>query len=230
VRFLRNHRTLSKVSCFLCLVAILAAIPAAISPQGSGDKILSNYELLEKVSASAVRELMENMPMTLDGGVVFLKKVRGVGEIDFVFENVMYEEMKDAGIRISVTDPQYGITNSNSKSYKLSYQIVRMSLKYTKISRNYWVGAKEVDRAAEVDVFVQLIDVATGDVVWVGDANKREKNVIAYSLLDSVEDEEYAFCKPPRNEFRWSRLIEPLAVAGIITGLVFLFFSNQSEE
>ena len=50
------------------------------------------------------------------------------------------------------------------------------------------------------------------------------------SLLDSVEDEEYAFCKPTRNEFKWSRLIEPLAVAGIITGLVFLFFSNQSEE
>jgi hypothetical protein len=75
-----------------------------------------------------------------------------------------------------------------------------------------------------------LIETGSGEIVWVGDTQKRYEDVISYSLLEKVEDPEYSFTRPERKEIRLSRLIEPLVVGGVVIGLVFLFFSNQSNE
>jgi hypothetical protein len=105
-----------------------------------------------------------------------------------------------------------------------------LSVAYTDISRPWWLFSKRVERSAQADMFVQLVDLATGDVTWVGEVHKEYGDKIPYGDLKIVEDPQYDFTRPSRSEFKMSRIFEPIVVGGIVVGLVYLFFSNQSGD
>jgi len=206
---------------------LLVGLPASSTPQGAGENPATNFEILEDISETALDELLANMPAIRRDLVIQVVKARGVGEIDFVFENTLVETMQEAGYRISLDTPAAG---AGEPGYRLTYQIIRFSLTYPEIGRRYIIGAKKVERAAEIGVFAQLADMQSGDVIWVGDTQKRYGDVIPYGYLKRVEVAGYAFTAPERDEIRWGRLVEPVVVTGIVTGLVYLFFSNQEND
>ena len=212
------------------MVALLAVLTTTSAPSEPEERIPTNFEMLEKTAATAVEELLANMPAVQRGTAIELKKARGVGEIDFVFENVLLMRMQETGFRVSIEKAEEAKEQRDDPGYRLSFQVIRMSLAYTRIGRRYWFGAKEVERLTEIGIFAQLVDLDSGDIVWVGDAQKKHQDTIRYGQLRAVEEEQYAFTRPERDELRWSRLVEPIIVTGIISGLVYLFFSNQSDE
>jgi hypothetical protein len=214
----------------VCTVALFVAFTASSAPSEPEERISTNFEVIENTAASAVSELISNMPVVPKGAMIELLKSRGVGEIDFVFENVLLRRMRESGYRVSIMAPEQKGEQQADSRYRLSYQVIRMSLAYPKIGRRYWFGAKEVERLAEIGIFAQLADLGSGDILWVGDAQKKYQDTISYGQLGAVEEEQYAFTMPKRDELRWSRLVEPIIVTGIISGLVYLFFSNQSDE
>jgi hypothetical protein len=230
VRNIRENGRLRKTLCIGCLWLILAALPAYISPQGTGENIPTNFDIVDQISSEAISELLQNMPSLSANDMIILNKEKGVGEIDFVFENALHRLMEDADIDLMAANPSELDTAAAGADYRLSFQLIQLELAYTKIHRPYWFGAKQVTREAEAAVFAKLIDLRSGDVVWVGDTDKKYKDTIAHSMLGTVEDEQYEFTKPPRKEVRWSRIVEPIIVTGIVVGLVYLFFSNQSDE
>ena len=161
-------------------------------------------------------------------GLVVLDKVKGIDDgIDFVFDNLLLKEMKGKGIRVALSSNKKGLKEAR---YRFSYQILKLSIDYPRIARKYWLGTKKVKRNAVSYVFAQMEDLESGDVVWVGESRKDYNDEIDYSLLDAVEDSDYKFTMPERHELKWSKLAEPVVVTGIVAGLVYLFFSNQSNE
>ena len=227
---LRSHKMIRRVTSFLCLFFFVLVHPASSTPLGTDERVLPNYEVLEKLSGEAMVELLSNMPRFPEGSIVYLEKKKGIGEIDFVLENMMLVAFKDAGVKIARLEEEGSEVGEGRHSFRLSYQIIRMSLGYSKIYRRYWLGSKRVEREAQVDLFANLIETGSGEIIWVGDTQKRYEDEISYSMLEKVEDPEYAFTTPERKEIRISKLIEPLVVGGVVIGLVFLFFSNQSNE
>ena len=226
----RSGTSLRRFMVSLCLFSFIGLIPISSASQGTGERVATNFSILEDLSGEALGELIRNMPDIPRGASLYLEKQKGVGEIDFVLENVMIVAFRNAGFKVTEENPRERIPDQPLPAYKLSYQIIRMSLTYPDISRRYWLGAKEVERNAEIDIFAQLIDMESGDIIWVGDTHKEYDDVIGYSLLERVEDPEYDFTRPERKELRWSRLIEPMIVGGVVVGLVYLFFSNQSND
>lgn len=230
MRVFRYRTRLSHMLRVTCAVALFVVFTASSAPSEPEERVSTNFEILEETAASAVGELLSNMHAVPRGTAIELKKARGVGEIDFVFENVLLRRMREAGYRVSIETPAQKDQQRNDPHYRLSFQVIRMSLAYTRIGRRYWFGAKEVERLAEIGIFAQLADLDSGDIVWVGDAQKKYQDTIRYAQLRAVEEEQYEFTMPERDELRWSRLVEPIIVTGIISGLVYLFFSNQSDE
>ncbi len=218
---------MSRIPAIICLVLVFNTFPVSGSP-GAGEKIPTNYEIIEKISLEAIAELRANMPGLAGEKLIFLSKEKGAGSIDIIFKNAMIKTMTNAGMRVAedlVTTKE----GEKTADYRLSYQLIRLDFKYPDIHRSYWVGSKQVDRLAEIGVFTQLTDLSTGDIIWVGETQKKYEDVISYSLLERVEDPQYDFTRPPRKELRWSKLVEPVVVTGIVTGLVYLFFSNQTS-
>lgn len=225
----RDERLLARMAATLCLAIVITTFPAVSSPQGTGEQTITNYGILEKIAGEALDELAGNMPSIARETVILVRKEGGIDkDIDKVFENELVRKMMEAGLRIASSTSNSA--QAEIPEYVFSYQILSYSIKYPDIGRSYWVGTKEVERLAEVSVFVKLLDSDTGEIIWVGEAQKKYEDRIAYSLLERVEDPTHDFTVPVRDEIRWSRFVEPVIVTGIVVGLVYLFFSNQDSN
>jgi hypothetical protein len=230
VRLFRKYGRSQKIIDILVIIFLFSSLSVSSAPQQTGNRIDSNFELLNNISIKAIDEILANMPSIEKEKRVVLVKGRGLGEIDFVFENALLKQTDKAGINVSRKTDITDSTQVSQPNYELNYQLLEMSLTYPEISRSWWIGAKEVERYARIHLFVQLVDIESGDVVWIGETEKTFNDVIPYSFLDKVEDDTYSFTKPERSEFSLSKLIQPVIVTGIVSGLVYLFFSNQSNE
>jgi hypothetical protein len=114
--------------------------------------------------------------------------------------------------------------------YRLEYQAIEFDLRYPKVYRSYLIGGKKVKRSAEVRLLVRLVDPTDGLVVWVGEASRDRDDQFSYGQLEEVEAGLYTFLKPPRSSRKWGKIVEPIAVSAIVVGLIYLFFTNQSDN
>jgi hypothetical protein len=92
------------------------------------------------------------------------------------------------------------------------------------------VGGKKVKRRADVRVNATLSDAQTGQVLWVGEAARENADEFDMDDAARVEQGVYQFARPVVPGSGWGRLVEPVFVTGIIVGLIYLFFSNQSDN
>jgi hypothetical protein len=219
-----------RVVCMICLLAFLAADPLCAAAGNKKAMVPTNFELIEKVSAEAAQEIVSGLGALPGEGIVLLTRSKGAGDADFIMENALVKRLRDTRIRVSLEAPGGEDSTSAIPAYRLSYQVIRLSLAYPRISRRWWFGSKEVERAAKADIFAQLVNLKTSDILWVGESHKKYGDTIRFSMLPSVEEKQYEFTRPPRNEFKMMRLLEPVVVGGIVVGLVYLFFSNQSND
>jgi hypothetical protein len=228
--YFMDRTGICKLLSGLCLFMVFGMVPATTTPQGSGEKLVTNYQILERISTKAIKELTSNMPALPREKLICLHLERSNFDGDFVFTNKLVSIFHELDMRVTTEESKQGDYENDTAGYRFSYQLIKMSLWYPEISRKYWIGVKQVEREAEIAVFAQLVDLKTGDIVWVGDTQKEYGDVIPYSVLDRVENINYEFTQPDRHEVRWGRLVEPVVVGGIVTGLIYLFFSNQSED
>jgi hypothetical protein len=227
-RITRNRGFL-KIVCLICLVSFLQvnASFAAVGKSRAG--ILTNFQIIEAISSDTAKDVIGRIGTLQPETIVLLSKAKSVGAVDFMLDNSFIREMRDAGVRVATESQKKDESIAENPRYKLSYQIIRLSLAYPRVWRKWWLGPREVQRTARADVFVQLIDLATGDILWVRECHKEYNDTIDLSRLKEVEDPQYDFTRPPHNEFKMARLFEPIVVGGIVVGLVYLFFSNQSD-
>ena len=219
-----------KVVCIVCLIAVLGIDPLCAAAAASPRKILTNFQIIEQISSQAVQEIIYGIGTIPRDKIILLNRTKSAGSVDFVLENAFVRDMRAAGIEFAIEAPKKDETVAASGNYRLSYQIIRLSLTYPRISRTWWLGSKRVARVARTDLFVQFSDLATGEVVWVKEIHKEYKDTIHYSDLKLVEEAQYDFTRPARSEFKMTKLLEPLVVGGIVVGLVYLFFTNQSSK
>jgi hypothetical protein len=218
-----------KTVSMVCLMAVLGVDPLFAASEQSKPEIPTNFEIVDRLSAESAREVIAGIGSVGKNDLVLLNKAKTAGNVDFVLENAFVREMRAAGFRFATESAKKDDPVNAGGKYRLSYQIVRLSVAYTDISRS-WLFWKRVERSAQADLFVQLIDLATGDITWVGEIHKQYGDKIPYGKLKAVEDPQYDFTRPSRSEFKMSRILEPIVVGGIVVGLVYLFFSNQSSE
>jgi hypothetical protein len=110
----------------------------------------------------------------------------------------------------------------------LEYRILDLSLAYTGARRWMAVGAKSVDRDAAASLHARLLDGTTHEILWVGSGDARASDRIPGDLLREVGASSYP-CDPPRlNSRGLGRFVEPVVVTAIVTGLVYLFYTNQN--
>jgi hypothetical protein len=115
-------------------------------------------------------------------------------------------------------------------AYVLLYQNVVFDLKYVDSHRSFVVGGKRVERRASVRIMTTLTDPADKHVVWVGEGARDQSDEVDYGDRAQLEQGNYAFNRPVVPAAGWGKYVEPVFVTGIIVGLIYLFFSNQSNN
>lgn len=111
----------------------------------------------------------------------------------------------------------------------LTFQNIAFAVSYPDVYRSHLVGGKHVKRRADVRVHATLTDGQTGRVLWVGEASREREDEFDFGDSARVEQGLYQFSRPVLPGSSWGKIAEPVFVTGIIVGLIYLFFSNQSD-
>ncbi len=110
----------------------------------------------------------------------------------------------------------------------LSYRVSEIEMRYPRVKRKFWLGPKRVDRYARVRIDLRW--KRENDVLWAESVEHYASDRVPFGALRYLENEAYAFAKPELAGGSVGRFVEPLVVAGVIGGLVLLFYANQTGE
>jgi hypothetical protein len=112
----------------------------------------------------------------------------------------------------------------------LEYQTLEFNLVYDKVYRSHLIGGKRVKRLADMKVLAKLVSSSEAEVMWIGEAEAGSSDQFSMSEIGRIEVGTFQFAKPERPTSGWGKLVEPVFVSGIIIGMIYLFFSNQSDN
>lgn len=111
-----------------------------------------------------------------------------------------------------------------------SYRVTDFSFRYADIYRKFLVGPRRIRRLAKIDLHLRLCEDGGRRVVWSENVAHSVSDVIPHGAAYLLESTAFAFARPERTPGVFARMYEPLIVGGIVGGLVFLFYSNQSGD
>lgn len=110
----------------------------------------------------------------------------------------------------------------------LVYRIPEIEMRYPEVKRRFWFGRKRVDRYARMRIDLRLR--RGEEILWAETAEHYASDRVPFGALRYLENTQYSFAQPELPSGSSGRLVEPLVVAGVIGGLVLLFYANQTGE
>jgi hypothetical protein len=187
----------------------------------------SNLDLMTTLTSQVVADLLERLDGERAGRGVTLKAHANTEEYAFI-GSVFERELDERGTR--VYRPAVGQTAAENGMLELHFQALEFSVTYPSIFRSYLIGGKRVRRQADVTIVATLVDPSDGAVLQVEQASREGLDQFKHGDLGDVEEGTPQFVRPEMPSSGWGRVVEPVFVSGIVVGLIYLFFSNQSEE
>jgi hypothetical protein len=179
---------------------------------------------MTELTTEVVNELLPHFSERLAGRAIVLRKYTANEQYQFI-NTIMARLFTDAGI---TTYPNAAPTDG-TPAITLEYQALEYDLAYTKVYRSYLIGGKKVARKADVTLLATLYD-DSGAVVWTREAKRDYEDNFGHGELDRIEEGNFAFTRPALPGGGWGKYAEPVLVTGIVVGLIYLFFSNQSDS
>jgi len=215
-----------------------------------GEGLMTNVALMEKTTSAAVDSLVRALPYPLRGRV-YLRAVTP-HDATWMIENLFGGRLREKGIEVvvsavtpvsAVTDTSRADTLAVSDSLKVSkvsvapqsetelrtleYRITELDMEYPRTWRPHYVGHKMVERVAVVSLYGRLIEESSGKLIWVGEGSATKRDVVPASELSFLEGKSKEWQKGTLPTGKLGTFVEPLVVAAIVAGLVYLFYSNK---
>jgi hypothetical protein len=91
------------------------------------------------------------------------------------------------------------------------------------------VGPRKFERRTAVDMRFELSD-STKTITWAGGAQRERREIISGGRIDDLDAPGQAFASPESEQSGWDRIFEPVIVAGIVGGLIYLFYTSRSTD
>jgi hypothetical protein len=201
----------------------------------AAEPVPSNLDLMIALSTQAVEDIVAKIGPDVKGLRLQVRPSANSEEyqlISDVFHRVLEENGINAVQPSAPTAPATATSpdsNEDAKPYILDYKVPIFRLTYPKVYRSFLIGGKKVRREANVRISAKLLS-DKGDVVWIGEASADDQDQFPHGDLGRIQEGTYQFVTPEMPGSGWSKVVEPVFVSAIIVGMIFLFFSNQSDS
>jgi hypothetical protein len=216
----------------LCVFGVLAS-GGTVSAE---DRVKGNLEVVSDLTAEVARELLKSFPASVSEKGLYIQ-TRTEDETYQLVRDMFTSVFTENGIpvfsnprRLQAGDSISAAPIMPASPYRLEVRALEFSIRYPKIFRSHLIGGKRVVRSAKVKLSSTLLNPSDDSVVWVKEAGRSFDDQFPFHILSRVEEDLLTLTKPERNTTKWSRMVEPVVVSGIIVGLIYLFFSNQSGD
>lgn len=189
----------------------------------------TNLQLLSLVANTAFDRALASAP--IDSGSRVIVAPANPNQLSFVVEHAILKHL--AKRRVAVTVRRVPLPEDSTLAQVaaggepvLEYVIGATRVTYLRLV-GWLPGRVRVERQGQVEGQLVMRDPATLRVLWTGDAS--------YNLLDSFPRGQLSLVEDPRNpdlksavpDRNVDKLIEPVIVVAIVSGLVALFFQNR---
>jgi hypothetical protein len=240
--------TVLAVTCALLFCGLFSGASGA--PAGLVEHP-TNAVLLEGTLSRAVETLLKGMPVSvITKPVILVPSV--THEANWMVENLLGGRLREEGVAVVIsmfktpapevqpeTSP-YDTTGAadtvavaqsqdepNEAHVILEYRIAELGIEYPRAWRPAYVGRKVLERYAYASLHARLVDEKSGTLMWAGEGKGSQGDVVPVSKLALIEGNAQDWQKGSLPPGKLSGMVEPLVVAAIVAGLVYLFYSNK---
>jgi hypothetical protein len=221
----RSHR--SAQAALIALVWLVAVVPASSFGE---EAALSNLDLMTSLSRQVVDRLIDGFGPEVTGKAVRLAPFMNSEEYLFL-ENVFSRALDERRIRLVEPAASGAYADADSVgAFVVEFQAMLFDLHYPKAYRAYLFGGKRVKREARVRIFAKLVSPRDGSVVWLGEEQAERTDQFSYGDIGRVQEGSFEFVKAEVPKAGWGKVLEPVFVSAIVVGMIYLFFSNQSDS
>lgn len=211
----------------------------------AGNEHMTNVELGEQAIRGAVSAALASFPKGQGAARVV---PLGTSDVNPLVAAVLVEEMAARSLPVAAPTAEEAAAIANavgegdsaalvdpsvvgdSPGPILFFRVNDFAFRYADIYRRLMFGPKRVRRLCRIDLHLRLSDVGGETIVWSENASHSAVDVVPYGSVGLLESKGVPWAAPERQPGTLARLYEPLIVAGIVGGLVFLFYSNQSGD
>lgn len=231
---MRKHFLPRRLSLIL-LVALVAIGVSAVNlrPALADEPAPSNLDLMTMLGTEVVEKIAANIESNIEGRGIRLRPLAAAGHYQML-ENIFTRVLSSKGAKVYTVargpQPNAAESAKDNVSLILEYQTLEFNLVYDKVYRSHLIGGKRVKRRADMKVLAKLISSPEAEVMWIGEAEAGSSDQFSMSEISRIEVGTLQFTKPERPSTGWGKLVEPVFVSGIIIGMIYLFFSNQSDN
>lgn len=190
----------------------------------------TNLELVTLTANAALERTIASAP--LDSGTRVVLAPAESHPLNFVIEHAALRALTERGVattvrRTIVPDDSLGLLATGGDPV-LEYQLATARVTYLRQIGGYLLPSRvKVERQAQVAGGLTLRDPASARVLWLADTGYNLLDRFPRDQLQRVEDGRYSDLKAELPERNFGRLVEPVVVAAVVTGLVVLFFQNR---
>ena len=209
----------------------VAFVALSAVPGGANAVTKTHGMMLDSVATSVAADLLHDVPSTKGRGVVLTLPVRG--DTLGVLAQRLVERLRAQGVSVHLAGrgTMDGSADSGSvlavRPYEMGIRVDGSGVSYLRRLRSFPFGVKGYERMAALRASVTLVDPTTGEVTWAKSASGRAVDVVPKRDLMAVGAGSGGL-NPPLPQGGGFRLLEPLIVLGVVSGLVVLFYSNRT--
>ncbi|MEW6685598.1 MAG: hypothetical protein AB1393_05260 [Candidatus Edwardsbacteria bacterium] len=205
----------------------LPSWPKDVSAQ-EFSKYPTNLDLIERAAKEAIEKMMMEIPLSFElpqEGISL--KPEKVEEGGWLVENILTSILKEKEGKVILKDEE---RSEKSPRLCLSYRLVELGVNYGKDSHHLF-GSKKIKRYAKAKIILRLIKEPEGEILFLKSGEGKTEDVVPQRILSYLEKGSFSLTNPTvKEDSGWSEVLEPLIVVGIVSGLIYLFYSTKATK
>ena len=178
---------------------------------------MTNMEMLETAVADALLPVAEQVADQGTGSLVLT--VEGEHEGSWLLEQTAVSLLDQAGITV--------LTIRGESMWTLSLRPMEMAVTYGQTGRSWFLGGRQVPRQATCQLAATLVD-PDGSVVLTMREGAVLTSTVSAGDIAVLESAGERWVNGELSQEESGNLLEPLVVTGVVTALVYLFYSSRN--
>ncbi|MCK5842016.1 MAG: hypothetical protein KAH31_07605 [Candidatus Sabulitectum sp.] len=177
----------------------------------------TNLDMLETVVLNALEPIAEQV--SAQGLEVVTLNVLGEHEGGWLIEQIATVALSHAGVTVYTTRGEDG--------WMLNLRPMELGVTYAQTRRSWLLGGKQVPRLASCEMAATLVD-SSGNVVLTVREGSVIESAVPISDVIIIESSAEKWINGELSEEESGNILEPLVVTGVVTALVYLFYSSRN--
>lgn len=226
------------------LFVLACARPAACEVRGTNSDLLGralhqavdSLLLRVKVSSGARMVILpapgQESVWGLENEIAAALRARGAGKVTFHGAVADTVQPSSAPKDTSVHETSKGGVPIDTRPIDptadlIEYRVAALAVTYTGTHKSRILGSTQVDRLARASLAARHLS-PEGGLMEAASGSASLQDRVAEDELPRLEDNLYQFPRPVVPTRDLTRVLEPAIVVGLVTGLVFLFYTNRN--